>query len=148
MPPSVIELSAFPVCDSNVSDAEPLRSESSAFVSYDICEPEDSVALLRVEHCARLIDKGPNDESFHKHPCYSIGLRHYTIQEVIDSPWLADVAKTLDRDRHISHPKHLRHSVLALKETTVDIAARDIALLGVFPSHAFAMQAALTYTSS
>jgi len=142
MTPRVIELTDLPRSDSNIADASVLVHRDAAFVSYD-ARSDPEVALIRFDRPWRVVTNGPNDEGFHRHPYASFGLGAYAIQEIVDSPWIPDVSA--------SHSKHgrrdwldgCRHFVIALKETTVDVAAERVSLVGLFDSHTEAMRAAI-----
>lgn len=134
----VIECTDLPRCQPNISRASSLHMGLLGFVAYDA---EDAVALVRFDGCVQIL-AGPNDEAFHRHRYYSHGLKHYTIQELIDSPWIEELSKTLDRDGRVDQMPGMRHFVLAIKECAVDVAAELASCVGMFASHAEAMRAA------
>ncbi len=139
----VVELAGLPACDANVSDASVLVQGGRAFIAYDVGGADRGrVALVRLEGVRHVVTEGPNDEAFHRHRFYSLGLRHYAVQEICGSPWIEEVASVLNRDGDREALRGYRHFVFALKETTVDAIARDAVAVGVFGSHREAMGAA------
>jgi len=113
-----------------------------ALVAYDVQTPVDAVALLRFDRCLHLATNGPNDEALHRHRYFSFGLKHYTIQEILHSPWIPELSAKLDRDGREDRWPEARHFVLALKENTVDVAADSVTVIGVYPSWTAANDAA------
>lgn len=152
MKPPAIKLPDLPPCEPNVSTASVLTGfrsggARSAWIAYDAKGPDwpndgDVVALVRLDDVAQLVTNGPNDEAFRNHPFYHHGLRHYTIQELIDSPWIAMTLSMLHKDRVPTNTRGRRHFVFALKETTVDCLAALAAFVGFFPTHGDAIAAA------
>jgi hypothetical protein len=148
---AVVELIDLPVCEPNVSDAIVLVSTAAgfrmAFVAFDTWDPDRpdqprGVALVRFDRIRQVIARGPNDEALHRHPFFSLGLRHYTLQEIVHSPWNALVSSLLDKDGRVNRCEDARHFVLAFKETCVDVLADGYALIGIFPSQDTALSAA------
>lgn len=146
----VAKLTDLPACDSCVSNASVMhgtrlannRHLSCAWIAYEVTTPEGGVALVRLNDAAYSVANGPNDEAFHNHPFYSLGLEFYEIQEIVNSPWIEDVLTMLHKDRVFKGPGSCRHFVFALKETTVDCIAESADFVGVFPTHKAAMAAA------
>lgn len=138
----VVECTDLPLCQPNVSDASSLHIGQIAYVAYDT--DDDGVALLRFDACVQILT-GPNDEAFHRHRYYPLGLKHYTIQELVNSPWIAELSATLDRDGRVDRMPGMRHFVLALKECSVDAAAESVRCIGAFRSHSEAMRAAIAF---
>jgi hypothetical protein len=67
----------------------------------------------------------PNDEILHAHRLWDCGLKHYSIQEVFQSDWIAE----LDR-RNALHPRHIpggyrnrRHIVITFQDATFECIA-------------------------
>jgi hypothetical protein len=136
----VVECTNLPLCEPNDSDASSLHMDRIGYVAYDT--DDDGVALVRFDGCVQILS-GPNDEAFHHHRYYSLGLKHYTIQEIVGSPWIAELSAILDRDGSVERLPGVRHFVLALKEGSVDVAAESARSVGVFDSHQEAMRAAI-----
>lgn len=134
-----IECTNLPACHPDLSDATSLHMREIGFVAYDT---EDEIALLRFDGCVQML-MGPNDEAFHNHRFYPLGLKHYTIQEIVSSPWIAELSRILDRDGRADSLPGTRHFVLALKECAVDVAASSVDCIGRFASHAEALNAAI-----
>lgn len=141
--PRVVELTELPACEPNVSNAAALVLNGDAYVTYDTQAPDDPIALLRFASVVTLHAPGPNDEAFHNHRWYSLGLKPYTLQEVVNSPWIDELRAQQHKDRLLCLRPGLRHFVLALKETTVDVLAVGVVLVGRFASHTEAIRSAL-----
>lgn len=155
----VIDLTNLPACEPNTSNASVLqsfcRSETHQWVcvwiAYEAKGPnwpndDDVVALVRLVRAAYVIANGPNDEALKNHRYFHLGLTLYSLQEIVNSPWIEEVLTMLDRDRTYAGPRGLRHFVFALKETTVDCIAESAEFIGLFPTHKAAMAAALSET--
>lgn len=140
MKPEVVECGQMPACDPNSSTASSLHIGTDGFVAYD---SQADVILLKCEGCIQIV-AGPNDEAFHRHRFYALGLHHDAIQELTNSPWIQELSTTFDRDGLSDRLPGGRHFVLALKECSVDIAAKSIEAIGRYASHHDAMRAALT----
>lgn len=138
----VVELTDLPACDSCISQSSTHLFGNVALVAYDVKSPLDAVALLRFDRCLHLTTNGPNDEAFHQHRYFSLGLRLYTIQEILQSPWIPELSAKLDRDGRRDRWPEARHFVLALKENTVDVAADSVTVVGIYPSWSAANDAA------
>lgn len=72
----------------------------------------------------------PNDEALNGHPLWGRGLRHYTIQEVFNSSWIAELER-----RNAVHPQHLpgafrdcRHIIITFKEDTFECVCSTMSL--------------------
>lgn len=149
MKPTTVELTALPPCEPNVSTASVLTGSRSghSWISYDAQGPDwpngnPVIALVRLDDVAQLVTDGPNDEAFHNHPFFRYGLRHYTIQELVDSPWIGMILSMLHKDRAPTNNRGRRHFIFALKETTIDCIATSATFVGYFPTHSDAMAAA------
>jgi hypothetical protein len=141
--PQVVRIEGLPLCDSCVSSAHIVDLSTGVFIAYEsIGDP--SIALLFFPRVAAMLSHGPNDEAMHRHRFSGQGLQHYEIQEVLNSPWRAEVAAVNDKDGLCTKYAAKRHFVLALKEATVDILADDIVLRGLFPSVPAAMNSAIS----
>ncbi len=146
--PTVRELTEFPACCGGTSEASVLRMGSDAFVAYDLPRNQgDKVALVRCGGCMEAYTNGPNDEARSRHPCYKFGLGYGTVLEVLKSPWIPELSARHDMFGKRDRFKDRRHFIFSLKEDTIDVAARDIALVGIYDSHADAMAAAVLVVS-
>lgn len=84
--------------------------------------------------CSTIDPDGPNDEAFHNLPWFGLGLQHYTLQEIIESPWVRERARIRHKDG-IYVPGMVdrgRHFVLAFKENTIECIASSYELVGSF----------------
>jgi hypothetical protein len=133
-------------------------SHGTCFVMYEVntslawrgrrFDP-NSVALVRLSGVRHLLLGGPNDEALHRHPYFSLGLEHYTMHEVTNSPWCALVSSQVDKDGRTDQLRGCRHFVFALKETCIDAIATQIEFCQVFSDRktgrrALAMQLAVS----
>ncbi len=147
-PPRVVELADLPRLCPNTSDASILVHGSNAFVAYDLWPEEWTAALVKFEGLSHLIANGPNDEAFHNHPYYSLGLKCCALQEIVNSPWIQKVSAIVHKDGHPGWLPDARHFVLAFKETTVDVLASSFSPVGVFQGRTAAMSAAIAVAGS
>ncbi len=141
--PKVRDHTEFPACAPNTSTGSVLRIGDTAYVSYDIRGPEHKVVLICCQGCVDAHTNGPNDEARSRHPCYKFGLGYGTVLEVENSPWIPELSALHDMNGSRSRFEDRRHFIFSLKEDTIDVAARDIALVGLYDSHADAMAAAV-----
>ena len=70
----------------------------------------------------------PNAEVLSGHPYYSLGLRAYSLFEVIDSDWVQDIEQ-----RNRIHPRHnserykaYRHFLIAFEDSTFECIAKGL----------------------
>ena len=89
---------------------------------------DNEFAVLTFPSANSLKKGGPNDESLSGHPLYALGLKHYSVHRIENSPWLHE----LERVNSV-HPSHdaqrfLRgkvHYLFALKEETIECIASE-----------------------
>ena len=86
-----------------------------------------SLCLVSFEQCMSAKLGHPNDEAQLGHPLYGRGLRAYTTQIVMNSPWLKEVAKT-----NSAHPNDdpkswnsLNHYIFWFHDSTFECLARS-----------------------
>lgn len=149
MPPKVVELTDLPHCCSNTYGASVLAHGSSVFVAYAVQDNDADFksALLHFKRAIHVIAMGPNDEAFGNHPYYSLGLQAYTLQEIVQSPWISEVSSVLNKDGLRNWFPDARHFVLAFKETCVDVLAQSVEFTGTFHGRTAAIQHALTLSA-
>ncbi len=136
-------LTEYPACCGGTSEGSVLRMGSDAYVAYDLREPRHKVALIRCRDCLDAHTNGPNDEARSRHPCYKRGIGIGTVHEIENSPWIPELSALHDMNGKRDRFKDCRHFIFALKEDTIDVAARGISLVGLYDSHADAMAAAV-----
>lgn len=137
-----IELSDIPDCCPCTSLGRVLTFGSTLIVIYEINQVNaaDGMywAAIRCDCFLAAQWGGPNDEAFHNHPLYSAdpdGIRHYTMQEVIGSPWIRERAAIADAKRNADRlMTDQHHFIFAFKENCVECVAESCVSLGVFPS--------------
>ncbi len=143
--PQIVPLRSLPQCCPNTSSAHLLIVNGDAYVSYEAVDGRGPIAMIRFRDCRYAIAGGPNDEALHHHRFSSSGLKHYELQEVIDSPWLPEISALIDKDGERNRLAHHRHFILTLKENTVETIASTVELVGTFDSHHAALTAALPH---
>jgi hypothetical protein len=92
-------------------------------------DDDERVVVLVWRRCRASRMEPPNDEAISGHRLYEKGLKDvHWLGEVTDSEWIADLER-----RNRVHRYHdpgrfdgLRHFVLPLKETTVEVVARSV----------------------
>lgn len=144
--PYVIELTDIPSVEPNSSD-EMFLALPRVFVIYQvspITEGPFGFVLLEMKNCRAIHGGGPNDEALRNHRCYEYGLQAYTLQEVVNSPWIEEHARYQHRDGKTNlMPPEMRHFVFALKEGAIDCLATGYKMHGPFNSMRDACNAAL-----
>jgi hypothetical protein len=91
---------------------------------------------VRFDSCIWFARGGPNDEALSNHPLSPLGLRPHSLQEVIQSPFIATRAAIQVRSG-CAAPAHwtsVRHFVFAMKEDTFECLASTYTLIGSFPT--------------
>lgn len=145
----VKELSDLPSPSTYGEETGVFHASGRALVIYEISELAKSqgyaheCALVEFFGCRRVLTGGPNDEALGRHPAAKWGLHFYSIQEIVDSPMIAEQERTLHKDGKVGLHPRFRHFVLAMKEDTVDVFAKDYRLVGMFPNRPSAMTAAV-----
>lgn len=137
--PRVIKIIDLPECDPNISHSWVLAKGRNVVVIYDSKGTDwpdsDSWAVVRFDRCLTYQGGGPNDEALHNHPLYPSGLTFYSLQEVLDSPWLRAQATIADKS---GDPSRLmqgqRHFAFAFKEELFECIAMSYSLVGLFDS--------------
>ncbi len=77
----------------------------------------------------------PNDEAFHNHPLFSVGLQRYAMQKIVNSPWIRERAAIAHKEGDPDWMMIDRHHFLfAFKENYVECVAKSCTSLGTFPS--------------
>lgn len=74
----------------------------------------------------------PNDEGLGAHPLAALGLKWYSVHEVMNSSFVTDQWKVVSRH----HPR--RHFVITLQDSTFECVATDCVMGGVYGSRNFA----------
>lgn len=121
-----------PEADAGAPSPAVAATEHGAAVAYwtaDYEDPSERRVGVVVFHSAYDILFGPpSDETFHGHPLYPAGLRHYVFAEVLGSPWVAARER-----RNRVHPRHdperfetLRHFVLPFHDSTFECLSREV----------------------
>ncbi len=146
--PSVHVLDQLPRPSPDVDGASHVVTQD-AWIAYSVAQsvvrPDSfDVALVVVRNPLAIEASGPNDEAFHQHPYYNLGLKHYDIQEIQHSPWLEIVASRQSKNGSPGPRRpHTRHIVFALKESSLDVAGELPEFQGFFRSKEEAMQHAV-----
>lgn len=146
--PRVVELHDLPPADPNTARVIPILWDRAVHVVYQVAsggEADDGpFAVVSFDGCLGFLGFGPNDEALHRHPLFEHGVKHYAIQEIVDSPWVEERARLLHKD---GDPRPFRdgqrHFLLAMKENSFECAARGYSLLGVYPSYGAARDAVI-----
>jgi hypothetical protein len=144
--PSFVEIKDLPTCCPGTSSATVLAYSGTVRLMYETRDSpwpdSDSWAVIRFHDCGPYHGGGPNDEAVHNHRLYKHGLLGYSIQEVLNSPWLREQNALKHRDGNPDTPlARRRHFILALKETLFECAADGYSLVGEFNSSEAAYRA-------
>ena len=134
MPPGVVVVNNIPAPDSNTSDVAALWVGCTACLIYGIQSELDEHALVLARRCTRLVLGGPNDEAFHRHRFFDLGLKPARCQKIEESPWIAEISRETDKDGNVSRISTLRHFVFASKESSVDALCESLELVAVSAS--------------
>ncbi len=54
---------------------------------------DHGIVTIKFNGFAQFKFGNPNDEAIHGHPLYKLGLKHYSIQKVIDSEWIKELTR-------------------------------------------------------
>jgi hypothetical protein len=151
--PRVVELTDLPPAEPNCQTVNFVCAGGRVRLIYEVnpfLRPpkgtrgaDPSFVVVDLGHCYSLAT-GPNDEALGNHPMAKHGLQAYAIQEVVNSPWIADRVRVLHKDGIIDPRIHagLRHFVFAFKEGLFECLARGYRVVGTFPTEDDAWQAA------
>ena len=112
-----------------------LRNDCRTFLTFCIRKPaidplssnKVSLCLVSFDHCTSAKLGHPNDEAQGGHPLYGRGLRGYTAQIVMNSPWIKEVAKTNSIHPN-DNPKTwstLNHYVFWFHDSTFECLAKS-----------------------
>lgn len=145
--PRVIEITDLPECEPNISRSRVLAEGATVVVVYEAKGTDwpDSVswAVVRFDRCLTYQYCLQNDEVLHNPPLYASELTFYSLQEVLDSPWVRAQATISGKsgDPSRSMQGH-RHFAFALKEDLFECIAMRYSLVGLFGSYDDAFAAA------
>ncbi len=144
--PSFVEIKDLPTCCPGTSSATVLAYPGTVRLMYETRDSpwpdSDSWAVIRFHDCGPYHGGGPNDEAAHNHRLYKHGLLVYSIQEVLNSPWLREQNAINHKDGNPdTRLARRRHFILALKETLFECAANGYSLVGEFNSSEAAYRA-------
>ena len=105
---------------------------------------EDTYAVVKLDGCHMYLGRGPNDEAIHNHPSAKYGVTPYAMQEVINSPWIAERARLLHKDGLVSPwaVEGRRHFLFAFKEHSLDFIAKSYTIVGEYKTKEEAMESA------
>jgi hypothetical protein len=146
--PRVVEINDLPRCEPNISQSRVFAAGPTVVILYDAVDENwptsRTWAVVRFDGYLTYKGGGPNDEALHNHPLFPSGLEHYSLQEVIDSPWIrtesAIAHKSGDPTRMVAGQ---RHFVFALKEDLFECIADSYTLVGLYESYDTAFAGAI-----
>jgi hypothetical protein len=127
-PPTIIELKA-PTIDPGVSCIAVVADEYALELSYAIARAGGKAFVSFTDPLIHRFG-APNDEARSGHPLFNLGLQHYAALEVLNSPWIAELAR-----QNEVHPKHspglysgYRHFVWTFHDSTFECVASDFSV--------------------
>lgn len=129
----VVELTDLPPPEPNIQDVQFMMFNGRAHVIYltNRAPHEYDFVVVEFSGVADVVGGGPNDEAFHNHALARYGLKHYSLQEVVNSPWRRERALIRHKDRVVTpRALALRHFVFSFKEGTFECLAEKYALVG------------------
>lgn len=146
MDPIVTELKLAPGQETGCSCPTVWASENDLLLAYYARNPKfpgwssgappdhpglrENTAVLRFTNvtCSRF--GYPNSEALSGHDLYKFGLRHYTLYEVGNSPWIAELTRGNEvHPRHTpNHFSEARHFVMTFEDSTLEVVAQTVAL--------------------
>lgn len=94
-------------------------------------DPADSepvpLALVEFQRCASAKLGGPNDEVMQGHPLAGKGMHSYSAQEVVNSPWIAELEAINSVHEYYDHARwrRLRHFVFWFHDSTFECVAES-----------------------
>jgi hypothetical protein len=139
--PCVIELTDLPKCEPNISLARVISGRGTVDVIYELWG--ERFARVQFSGCSWFSLGGPNDEALRNHPLFSLGLKPYTLQEIVDSPFARERARVQHKDGLVLDRFLRRHFVFALKEDCFECFASSYSLIGTYDDEQSALSRAV-----
>ncbi|MCM3869174.1 MAG: hypothetical protein ND895_00575 [Pyrinomonadaceae bacterium] len=111
--------------------------ESTLFLAYIVSEPElneelEEYAVVKFEEVWQHTFGYPNDEALGGHPLYESGLHFYAFNEILESPYLAELGRRNAKrfPGTESDFSRLRHWLVAFHDETLEVIARSVKCVG------------------
>ena len=112
-------------------------NDSGLFVAYIVSEPSldgklEEYAVVQFNNVLQHTFGYPNDEALGMHPLYKFGLAFYAFNEVINSPYVADIANRNDKQFPGSKERYLkfRHWVVTFHDETLEVVGLSAKVIG------------------
>ncbi|PBQ05660.1 hypothetical protein CCL17_04045 [Pseudomonas congelans] len=102
---------------------EPLVFATDTQLCLRYCTDGDKIAVIHFPLVKKLQFGAPNDEALGCHPLIGLGLQHYQVHRIDNSPWLAELER-----RNAIHPRHDKqlfikdavHYVFTFQDSTLE----------------------------
>ena len=146
---TVVLLDSYPQPASGATDPFVVANERQVALAYRIApidferfgpfaDDDEPFCLLLFPWAAFHRLGPPNDEGLGTHPLATLGLKWYSVHEVMNSSFVTDQWKVVS-------PHHVRrHFVITLQDSTFECVATDCVLGGVYGSDDVASREAFT----
>ena len=111
--------------------------ESGLFLAYIVSRPElneeqEEYSVVKFEEVMQYTFGYPNEEALSGHPLYESGLQFYAFNEILESPYLAELghrnAKNFPGTE--SHFLSFRHWLVAFHDETLEVIAKSAKYVG------------------
>lgn len=102
---------------------EPVVFATDTQLCLRYCTAEEEIAVIHFPLVKKVQFGSPNDEALGGHPLIELGLKHYQIHRIDNSPWLAELEQ-----RNAIHPRHDKqrflkdaiHYVFTFQDSTLE----------------------------
>lgn len=123
--PTVSHLSSWPQ-PSTSPEASVFASETQLLIRY--ITDDTAIAVIQFPLVKTFQFGAPNDEALGGHPLAGLGLKHYQVHQVDNSPWIAQLEK-----QNSVHPRHekneflkdLVHYIFTFQDATLECVVRE-----------------------
>ena len=112
-------------------------SDSGLFVAYIVSEPSldgnlENYAVVQFSNVLQHTFGYPNDEALGMHPLYQSGLTFYAFNEVLNSPYVADLANRNEKQFPGSKDHYLkfRHWIVTFHDETLEVIGLSAKVIG------------------
>ncbi|WP_122811281.1 hypothetical protein [Pseudomonas fluorescens] len=102
---------------------EPIVFATDTQLCLRYCTAGEEIAVIHFPLVKKIQFGSPNDEALGGHPLIGLGLKHYQIHRIDNSPWLAELEQ-----RNAIHPRHDKqrflkdaiHYVFTFQDSTLE----------------------------
>nr|GEU28411.1 hypothetical protein [Tanacetum cinerariifolium] len=122
----VVHMVACNIRPSNIPEALVFATETQLLLRYYISHEEAAVIQFPLVEIFQF--GSPNDEALGGHPLSTLGLKFYSVHQIENSPWIAELAR-----RNAVHPRHNKerflqdtiHYVFTFQDSTLECVVKE-----------------------